>query len=424
MAGSTEEKVPVPPQEAATILVADDGVGPRESLKMILIPPHTVLTAGNGRDALALFESEKPDIVISDIRMPVMNGVELMKAVKERSPETPVILITGYGTLETAQEAVRAGAMDYISKPYDVAEIRSVVGKAIKIARARSEEARAVARLRSMNRELEEQIRELDQKASIGDLSAEMIHDLNNPMSILRGYIALLEDSIARGRRATGEGEEKEFLDIIKEQIDRCMRLTQNFLDYARSAKRNWDQESVNEIIEDALFVLRVRMRTAGINLETRLDSSVPLTWLQPTPLQQVIYNLVSNAIEAMAPAGSGSLVIASAHSQPPPQDGAAETAENGIEITVSDTGPGIPPDELDKIFTPFFTTKPKGEGTGLGLAICKRVVEEHGGRLTVTSGVAKGTTFRICLPVLTEKPESREDAAAGAETGTEAGEE
>ncbi len=388
------------PDDKHVILVVDDEVGPRESLKMILEPAYTVITANNGKEGIILFEEKSPDMVISDIRMPHMTGVELMKAVKTANPDVPMVLITGYGTLETAQEAVRAGAADYISKPYDVAEIRRVVKNALAEGRKKRETSQTIMRLQQMNTELEQHIRDLDKKASIGDLSAEMIHDLNNPMSILRGYIALLEDSLACSRQSGGnEGEEKEFLDIIKEQIDRCMRLTQNFLDYARNANRKWEAEDINSIIEDALFVLRVRMRSANIELETEFAPDLPETWVQATPLQQVFYNLVSNAVEAMASIGGGNLQIQSMLLE-------SDSASPMIRVSIRDTGPGIPPEIVSKIFTPFFTTKPKGKGTGLGLSICKRVVEEHQGRISVEVDSDQGTCFHVDIPILQKAPE------------------
>ena len=398
-----------------TILVVDDENGPLESLRMILDPFYKVLTARNGREGLEVFDGSLPDLVISDIRMPVMTGVDLMKLVKERSPDTPVILITGYATLQTAQEAVRAGAFDYISKPYDVDEIRQVVSTALVKANEKERSHRALARLEAMNVQLEDQIRELDKKASIGELSAEMIHDLNNPFTILKGYIQLLEGALDKEEKYSSS-EEKEFLDVIKEQMDRCMALTQSFMNYARKSQRNWDRESINDVIQDALFVLRVRMRSLNISLETHLGESMPVCWLQPTPLQQVFYNLVANAIDAMEGLAHPGVLAISSRLLP-----ADDTFEHGcMEIVFKDNGSGIPPEIRAEIFEPFFTTKPKGRGTGLGLAICRRVILDHQGTVDVVSEPRRGTCFTICLPVLHEKPASQ---GASDSSGATAGE-
>ena len=392
--------------DAATILVVDDETGPRESLKMILTPPYRVITANDGKQALAQFDAHVPDMVITDIRMPVMTGVDLMKAVKERSPDTPVVIITGYGTLQTAQEAVRSGAFDYISKPYDVDAIRQVVGDAIRELREKQNQRQSLEQLRQMNSQLEVQVTELDRKASIGDLSAEMVHDLNNPITVLRGYITLLEGRMGAKEADGNDLDEQEFIDIIKEQTERCMRLTRNFLDYARNSSVKWDRESINSVIHDSLFVLRLRMQKEGVALETNLDSSLPQTWIQGTPLQQVIYNLVSNAVDAMENREDKKCLDITTRR-------AKNTAgDDAAEILLRDTGPGIPDELRDKLFTPFFTTKPKGKGTGLGLSICKRIVEEHGGTIELADpGKDWSSCFRILIPLLQEKPDDSKNA-------------
>jgi len=387
------------------ILVVDDEVGPRESLKMILSPDYEVITAENGQVGLNKFDASVPDMAIIDIRMPVMNGVDLMKCIRERSPDTPIVVLTGYGTLESAQEAVRLGAYDYISKPYDVETLRSVVRNALDEMFQKQAQHEKIEQLRTMNSQLEEQVKELDRKSSIGELSAEMVHDLNNPITVLRGYITLLEGTIESDKKTSNDGDPSEFLDVIKEQTERCMRLTRNFLDYARNSKNKWSTGDVNNIIHDSLFVLRVRMRKLGIALQTNLDTELPHIQLQPTPLQQVIYNLVSNAIDAMEEQENNAMLTVGTGLI---ESKTEEDAEKDVEITIKDTGPGIAEDVQQKMFEPFFSTKAKNKGTGLGLAICKRVVEEHSGILQLESQVGHGTCFRIYIPARQQTSETQ----------------
>jgi signal transduction histidine kinase len=389
-----------PATDRALILVVDDETGPRESLKIILNPTYRVVAAQSGAEALDLFEQETPDLVISDIRMPGMTGTQLLAEIKRRSAATPVILITGYATVQTAQEAVRASAFDYISKPYNVTDILRVVAEAIKESQAERESQRAVRQLQQWNRQLEEQIGQLDQKASVAELSAEIIHDLNNPMSVIRGYIALLEDSLEARALGAMSDEQLEFLNIIKEQVNRCVRMTRSFLSFAGSPEGTWEKCNVAELVQDTLFVLRVRIMAQGNELKTQLDPTIPSLWLMRTPMQRLCYNLISNAIDANAATGRGASLTVSA--QLVPNGG----GEGQLQIEVTDCGPGIPQGILDRIFTPFFTTKPKDKGTGLGLAICKRVVDMHGGTLEVDTQPGRGTTFRVLVPARCEKPE------------------
>ena len=390
------------------ILVVDDEVGPRESLKMIFTPDYEVVTAENGQEGIDKFDSSVPDIAIIDIRMPVMNGVDLMKSIRERSPDTPIIILTGYGTLESAQEAVRLGAYDYISKPYDVETIRQKVEEALDDLSDKQEQREKIERLRAMNTQLEEQVKELDRKSSIGELSAEMVHDLNNPITVLRGYITMLEGAMEKNSEEIDKEEQNEFIDVIKKQTERCMRLTRNFLDYARNSNQKWNKANVNDIIRDSIFVLQVRMKKLGITMETNMDEQIPPIQIQETPLQQVIYNLTSNAIDAMEKHdGTCMLSVTTKFLETEEENG-----NNQVEITVKDTGPGIPDDVQEKMFEPFYTTKSKDKGTGLGLPICKRVSEEHGGSLEVESEVGRGTCFRITIPAVEsdEPPTDDED--------------
>lgn len=390
----------------AVILVVDDEIGPRESLKIILGQTYRVVAAESGAEAIKLFEQETPDLVISDIRMPGMTGTQLLAELKGRSPATAVILITGYATVETAREAVRGSAFDYISKPYNVADILRVVGDAIAESKADLESQRVTRQLQEWNRQLDEQIGQLDLKASVAELSAEIIHDLNNPMTVIRGYIALLEDSLeARAVGAMGD-EQLEFLSIIKAQVDRCVRLTRSFLSFAGGSNGDWEETNVAELVHDTLFVLRVRITTQGNSLVTHLDPTLPSLWLMRTPMQRLCYNLISNAIDANAAKGKDGALTIRANLV------VGENGQDTLRIEVEDCGPGIPQEILDQVFMPFFTTKPKGKGTGLGLAICKRVVNLHGGSLEVDTEPGRGTTFRVLVPAHREKPKGIADPA------------
>lgn len=399
-------------QSDAVILIADDELGPRESLKLILEPSYKVVEACSGDDALEKFEACVPDVVVSDIRMPGVDGIELMKRVKNRRPEVPFILLTGFGTLQSAQEAVRARAFDYISKPYNVAQIREVISAALKERQSKSRTHQTLQQLQTMNSQLEAKIRELDQKAAVGDLSAEMIHDLNNPIGVLTCAVSLLEDALNQKLGFDGS-EEQEVVEIIKEQLDRCTKLTQKFLDYSRPSKQTWSQENVNDILQDTLFVFRIRMRHLGIDLDLDLAPELPAIWLQSTPMQQVFYNLITNAIQAIEDAGqtNGRLSVKTELST----EEQGETDQGMVVAVLSDNGPGIPSEIQAQIFEPFYTTKPKDKGTGLGLSICKRIVVEHGGTLQLASEPEKGTTFRVSIPVRIDKPATAREPAGSA---------
>ncbi len=286
--------------EKASILVVDDEMGPRESLKIILSPRYRVLTVADGSEALAVFDRERPDLVVSDIRMPEISGTTLLREIKSRNSATPVILITGYANLASARDAVRGGAFDYLEKPYDVTELQSIVERALEEAAKHRQHATMLRQIRLCNRKLQEQISQLDQKSTVAELSAELIHDLNSPMTVLQGYIDLLEYSFESGTGELSSDEIEKFMKVVKAQVERCVSLTRNFLDFARQSGSRWELVNANKLIDNTLFVLRARMIASGVDVERRLASDFPESWLLTTPLQQMLYNLLVNAIDAI----------------------------------------------------------------------------------------------------------------------------
>jgi len=376
------------------ILVVDDEVGPRESLRLILTPDYTVEMASNGREAVDLFDRLSPDVVLSDIRMPTMDGIQLMKTIRERSADVPFILITGYASLDSAKEAVRAGAFDYINKPYNVSDIRDIVARALRSRKEGRETEAMMNRLQKTNDELEEHIRDMNQRATVGDLSAEVIHDLNNPICVLQGYVELLDYSMER-QPGHKDSEEHELLETIKQQAHRCIDLTRNFLNYAQpSGEAYRGSVDVNQLLAETLQLFQTRFRHLNIEAETECVDQNLAVCGDPVTLQQVFYNLISNACQAMQ-----------SHERQPhtlrisTHAAAAEDGAPTVIVAIADNGPGIPRDIQDKIFDRFFTTKPKDEGTGLGLAIANRIVTAHEGALTLESTPGEGTTFTITLP-------------------------
>jgi len=400
---SGENQAPAPDartdEDTAVLLVVDDEFGPRESLRIIFDRMYEVVTAEDGYDALEKMKDIQPTVILSDIRMPQMDGVDLMHEVRRQRPDIPFIIITGCASVESAQEAVRAGAFDYIIKPYNVKDIRAVVQRAVEHVRRQKRSQQMQAELQRMNAELQAQLRNLERQSEVGELSAELVHELNNPLTILQGYVTLLEDSLHRTSGRLDEGA-KQFIEIIRFQIQRCTQLTRNFLNFVRGQQTEWEQVDCNELIRDTLFLLLVKMKAMGIRVEESLDRGIPLILAQKASLQQVIYNLLLNAAQALEGTCGGWVRLETRMVR-------LENGAEGVEIVVMDNGPGIPEEIKSRIFDTLFTTKPKGKGTGLGLAICRRVVREHQGTIVVDSRPGEGARFSIRLPILHSPPAS-----------------
>src|SRR5205085_3388910 len=174
------------------VLVIDDELGPRESLRMLLKPNYQVYTADCVDAGIKLLKEKKPDAVITDIRMPGASGIDGLRRIREIDPHVAVIMLTGFGALETAQEALRLGANDYINKPFDAREMREVIGRNVERTRIHRTGENAAAEIKELNNRLLKELAQKERLASLGQASAEFVHDLGNPLTIVWGYVQLL----------------------------------------------------------------------------------------------------------------------------------------------------------------------------------------------------------------------------------------
>ena len=225
--------------------------------------------------------------------------------------------------------------------------------------------------------------------ASIGELSAGIGHEINNPLAIISQETEWMQHLLKR----LGEGDSKavaELQDSLKEvlhQVDRCREITQNLLDFARRKEPIFQEVNVNKLIEDLSRLVEKEAILHQIEIGRDFQQDLPLVHTDAPSLRQVVLNLLTNATHAVQKDGKIRI--------------ATKSSQNGsVDIIVEDTGCGIPKDHLVKIFDPFFTTKPEGKGTGLGLSICHGIVDKLGGRISVSSEVGKGSTFVVTLPV------------------------
>src|SRR5712691_11986782 len=178
--------------EVPQVLVIDDEIGPRESLRMLLKPNYQVHTADCVEAGLKLLREKQPDTIVMDIRMPGMNGIEGLRKIREIDPHLSVIMLTGFGALETAKEALRHGANDYISKPFDAREMQEVIGRNVERTRVHRTSEHAATEIKELNNRLLKQLAQKERLAALGQASAEFVHDLGNPLTIVWGYVQLL----------------------------------------------------------------------------------------------------------------------------------------------------------------------------------------------------------------------------------------
>ncbi len=372
------------------ILVIDDEMGPRESLRMLLKPEYNVQTADCVEAGIKLLKERQPDTIVMDIRMPGMTGIDGLRKIREIDPHLSVIMLTGFGALETAKEALRLGASDYISKPFDAGEMREVIGRNVKRTRVQRASESAAAEIKELNSRLLKELAQKERLASLGQASAEFVHDLGNPLTIVWGYVQLL----ARKLEKTENGGTTENtasineLHIIEQNVKMCRDLLTMWQSYGSVEASPHKPISMSGILREVIKGVGAMAAQNGVDLKTTISDGDSTLIGDAVQISRAVQNVILNAVQASAEKKGSVLVDCT-------------QKDFYVDIRVEDNGPGITPAQMTKIFDPYFTTKQGKSGTGLGLYITKKVVEDHNGSIKVDSTPDVGTTFTIRLPLL-----------------------
>ncbi|MBW2051842.1 MAG: two-component sensor histidine kinase [Deltaproteobacteria bacterium] len=239
--------------------------------------------------------------------------------------------------------------------------------------------------------ELNNQLMQASKLASIGELSAGVAHEINNPLAIILTERQILLDMMVQ-KSCHDEELQKQVLDSMSQidiQVHRCKHITQNLLRFARRTKPIIETVNLNSFIKEVIDLMEREAKTSGIKFFADLDENLPPVLSDPSQLQQVFLNMITNSIDAHEEKSYGSIRITTR----------SDESNEGVQVEIADTGSGIAPENLPKIFDPFFTIKPVGKGTGLGLSICYSIIERLGGNITVKSELGKGTKFILSFP-------------------------
>ncbi len=374
------------------ILVIDDEIGPRESLRMLLKPNYQVHTADSVDAGIRLLQEKHPDAVITDIRMPGSNGIDGLRRIREIDPHVAVIMLTGFGALETAQEALRLGANDYINKPFDATEMRDVVSRNVERTRIVRTSEDAANEIRDLNSRLLKELAQKERLASLGQASAEFVHDLGNPLTIVWGYVQLLAKKLEQsenGQPQENATSAKE-LNIIEQNVRLCRELLTMWQSYGSVEAAPHRPISVCEIVREVLKGATSIAAQSGVEVTTDISEDPCLFLGDSLQIMRAIQNVIVNAVQASADK-KGKVFVSCVRK------------EFYVDVRVEDTGDGIQPWDLTKIFEPYFTTKQGKSGTGLGLYITKKVIEDHKGSIKVDSTPQVGSTFTIRLPLTSD---------------------
>jgi signal transduction histidine kinase len=370
------------------ILVIDDEMGPRESLRMLLKTDYQVHTADCVEAGIKLLKEKRPDTIVMDIRMPGMTGIEGLRKIREIDQHLSVIMLTGFGALETAKEALRLGANDYISKPFDAREMREVISRNVERTRVQRTSETAAAEIKELNNHLLKQLAQKERLASLGQASAEFVHDLGNPLTIVWGYVQLLAKKLEKSENGTSENASSaKELNIIEQNVRLCRELLTMWQGYGSVEGSPPKSISVSAILREVIKGVDAMASQSGVELKSDVSEDPSTLVGDATQIKRAIQNVIINAIQAAAEKKG---IVAISCTQ----------KDFYVDIRVEDNGPGITPAQMTKIFDPYFTTKQGKSGTGLGLYITKKVVEDHNGSIKVDSTPDVGSVFTIRLPL------------------------
>jgi two-component system, NtrC family, sensor kinase len=430
------------------MIVEDDRISRRLLEKIAVDMGHATIVADNGRDAWQKYQHHPVQLIITDWMMPEMDGLELCRRIRSDAgaPYTYIITLTSRSQKDDLLAVLEAGSDDYIAKPFDPQELQARIKTGERVVdleechrRLNERVQKSAAELKAKNASLEEaltrlessqaQILQQEKMASIGQLAAGVAHEINNPTGFVSSNLKALQDYFSdigqlltgyqriAGRLCTDElldalpdevrdelvhlrSEEKRIdVDFVKEDItdliqdcrkgaDRIKKIVVDLKNFSHPGRAKRQYTDINEGLASTLNVVNNEIKYKAKVITD--FGKIPLVECFAQELNQVFMNILVNAAQAMEE--SGEIRVRT------------RLVDGGVQIEISDTGPGIPPEHLSNIFDPFFTTKAVGKGTGLGMHIAYNIIQKHQGSIRVESQLGKGATFIIDLPVTAQE--------------------
>ncbi len=415
--------------QRSLVLVADDNADMREYLRRLLSSAYEVRAVPDGYAALSAARERRPDLILTDIMMPRLNGFGLVREIRAdpNLGDVPVILLSARAGEEASVEGLEAGADDYLIKPFSARELLARVRTNLELARARRQTAQDLRRLNETLAErvaaeiarrmkAEEAFRQAQKMEAIGQLTGGVAHDFNNLLQIISGNLYVLQQRLAAGKFS---GEDlRRLTEGALRGTQRAATLTRRLLAFSRRQALDPKPLDVNRLVSGMSELLR-RALGERISIETVLAGGLWRTLADANELENAIINLAVNARDAMAQGGKLTIETANAFID---EDYAAVNQEVApgqyVMIAVSDTGVGMSREVAARAFEPFFTTKDCGQGTGLGLSQVYGFVKQSGGHVKIYSEPGEGTTVKIYLPRLAEIQREVASEPAAAQPG------
>jgi signal transduction histidine kinase len=366
------------------LLLVDDETAFRNTLaKRLMRRGLHALQASDGETCLAKLAKQPVDVVVMDVMMPGINGIDALSKIKKQYHETEVILLTGNANTQDGVEGIKSGAFDYLTKPV---EFEHLLGKIVqaydKIISNREQKAAKEYKAR-----IEQQMIATERLAALGTLSAGVAHEINNPLAIINesaGYLRTVlqkKDLADFPYRASFD----KALEKIETGVKRARTITHQLLADVGKNEPVLAEIDMQALVNETVRLIRRDADNKKIRVNIEAEQNQGTLWADPDQIRQILINLLSNAIHATNEGGDVTVRF--------------QLTDTGVTIDIIDSGTGIPKENLNRIFEPFFSTKAPGKGTGLGLFVSRDIVEKMGGQLTVESQLGQGACFRIFIP-------------------------
>ncbi len=377
--------------EDINILLVDDENDFRQIIaKRLKRRGINVRETDGGEKALQMLEDAPVDVVIMDVKMPGMDGIECLKRIKEKHDLLEVIMLTGHADIHGGVEGIKSGAFDYLSKPIELEHLVRKIKQAFhKIQRILAEKKEA-----AFKEQIKQQMVVAERLVALGTMASGVAHEINNPLAVIQDSAGWLQQILEKPDMQ-GIPRRDDFnkgLERINKAVKRAGKITQQLLQAVKTQTTEMADPStfvevdLKKLSEEAITLVEpeAALKNIAIHLETR--EPCLFSWTDPLQLLQVLLNLLSNSIQATE---QGGRIIVSLNA-----------SMEEAKIIVKDTGCGISKENISRIFEPFFTTKEADQGTGMGLYVSWGIITGLGGLISVESEVNKGTTFTITLPV------------------------
>ena len=351
-------------ESKARILIADDAPDVVELLrKRLRHEGYDTIEACDGEECLELAREHKPDLIILDVMMPKLDGFEVCRRLKanRRTAYIPVLMLTAKGEVESKVKGLDAGAQDYVAKPFNYAELSARIKSLLTAQAAREKLVQ------------EEKLDALDQ------MMEGVVHELRNPLTSIGGFARRILDNLPEG------DPNRKYARIILDEASRLEKMIKHLVELKTAAVSYKEPEDINGVIEEVLNRFQRWFEAEDVVVRTRLGEDLPVVSLDRENMKLALSHIVENSLEAMQGMSPKVLNVSS------------RVEDGRVEVSIADTGKGIPKEKIKYLFDPFFTSKTSGPGLGLTLAL--RIIQEHRGTLSVESEPGKGTVFTVRLP-------------------------